>query len=608
VAALLAIPVAFIAGADKDMQMFKVFLVLGTLIGFILWMVPMAIVAAGGGVGYFLNAFEEKKLNFLDFIDFFLSELMILLFVVYAWMYHEISLDVQKYKNSTKASWAARIDDYGIMVWFPDKQMERMVKVLTEDCGGYVPKKYNSLTATSRQKAQSSESGENYLSLEEVVRILEVLPGWDCKIDIDVDDHHKHHLGRETGLFSALTGLSEEANQKNMWPLDIWLVRTQYFSLEGHEMRIKDGIQITFSNAWAMIKMIWSYLQANMLALVVLTSLAVIRTMLPRWWLWYVLGGSFWPKEPFGPTGQVVTFSTLVSFSISFFWIGLFYFVLMEYRRNLCQVVAVSSLVDARERMVWSQCYLMSMFWFGMDSDQSEAVLAKMPLLDLKVSSNVAAFWRLREYVTLDRSNERMGVSILLEIVIIWLLLKFAATCLTIYFSQTGLPAVLIVTMFDLLVFGGMVLMALSMALKLNDMMEKHKKVFVEAKYAVSLEHGIALKQGKSADELQDLDLARRLLEEYLDMAKEYDVRDCILFGMEVTPGKVLSSTLTVLAAVATLVGQMIRTGQFKAELPEDVQEGLVEQAERANRTAFVALRHTVRTLFLCLPLACPSW
>merc|ERR1719171_1608797 len=127
----------------------------------------------------------------------------------------------------------------------------------------------------------------------------------------------------------------------------------------------------------------------------------------------------------------------------------MFWFVLMEYRRNLCQCMIISSLVDARARVKFSQSYLMSCMWFGMDSDTSEAVLSKMPLLDLRVSSNVAAFWRLRDYCTLDRSNERMAICVLLEIVIIWLLLKFVLTMLTMYIYG-GLPAILIVTLFDL--------------------------------------------------------------------------------------------------------------------------------------------------------------
>merc|ERR1719478_904077 len=119
----------------------------------------------------------------------------------------------------------------------------------------------------------------------------------------------------------------------------------------------------------------------------------------------------------------------------------------MEYRRTQIQMIIISALADAKARVQFSQCFLLSGMWFGMDAEGSEAVLAQLPLFDLRTSSNAAAFWRLREYCTLDRCNERMAISVLLEIVIIWLFLKFAAT-LVVMITYGGLPAILIVTLF----------------------------------------------------------------------------------------------------------------------------------------------------------------
>merc|ERR1719478_33899 len=111
----------------------------------------------------------------------------------------------------------------------------------------------------------------------------------------------------------------------------------------------------------------------------------------------------------------------------------------MEYRRTQIQMIIISALADAKARVQFSQCFLLSGMWFGMDAEGSEAVLARLPLFDLRSSSNTAAFWRLREYCTLDRCNERMAISMMLEIIIIWLILKFGMTVL-VMLTYGGLP------------------------------------------------------------------------------------------------------------------------------------------------------------------------
>jgi len=294
----------------------------------------------------------------------------------------------------------------------------------------------------------------------------------------------------------------------------------------------------------------------------------------------------------------MVLYSSILTFCVSLLWLGLFYMIMMEYRRTECQMVIISALVDARMRVKFSQSYLMSCFWFGLDSEQSEAVLAKLPLLDLRTSSNAAAFWRLREYCTLDRCNERMAMSVLLEIVILWLCLKFVTT-LAVMMLYGGLPAILIVTLYDLLVFGSMILFTLQCALKINGMMEQHKQVFVEAKYEVTMEYGEYLNDStRDQTKKRDLDVSRRLLTEYLDMTNESDqvARDSILFGMQVTPGSILGSLGSVATMVAMLLAKMVNNGLVKT--PEAVGNTL---ALAGMEKQLVLAAHTTATTFLSM-------
>jgi len=590
IAVLLAIPVGMIAAKDIELQMFKVILVLATVVGLILWMIPTLIVSGGGGIEHFKELiYVKKELNFLDFVDFFLSELMILLVIIFSWIYHVINLDTEKYKMSAKDSWKEQRGEYGTNVSFPPTQLKRLQSVLES----------GKATGTGSDSGSSvTPAGEGCMAIEDVVTVLETLPGWVGKCPA-VTDHLTTQMGEETGIFSDLAKLSDESQEKKIWPLDIWLTRTQFYPEE--VLDLKTGLTVALQYFRDLVMMISDFVQQNYVALAVLTLLAILRTLLPRIWLWKVLDGNFWPTDIYGGGSFMVLYSSILTFCVSLLWLGLFYMIMMEYRRTECQMVIISALVDARMRVKFSQSYLMSCFWFGLDSEQSEAVLAKLPLLDLRTSSNAAAFWRLREYCTLDRCNERMAMSVLLEIVIIWLLLKFVTT-LGVMMLYGGLPAILIVTLYDLLIFGGMTLFALQCALKINGMMEQHKQVFVEAKYEVTMEYGEYHHNDQDQDrdktKKHDLDVCRHLLTEYLDMTNDSDqvARDSILFGMVVTPGKILSSLGTVAAMVATLLAKMINNGVVKP--PEALEETLA-LAGMEKQLALAA--HTTATTFLSI-------
>jgi len=592
IAALLAIPVAAIAGKDKLLQMFEVILVLASALGFAIWLIPSIIIYTGGGIEHFQKLIFEKELNFLDVVDFFLSETMLLLTMVFSWIYHEIAVDASKMRDTTKESWQQRADqgrDYGLRVTFRKAQLHRLRQAAEDSKAG---------EPTTPLHPPEEEAGE--MPIEDIVSVLEALPGWLTKC-LPATDHLSAQTGEETGLVGELASLAHESAVKKIWPIDIWLTRTQFYPEVVMELKV--GLIVAVNYTKDMIANILQYILQNKRATVGLTLLAVIRTLLPRIWLSQVLGGKFWPTDAFGEAGMLVLYSSMLTFVVSFIWLGLFFLVLMEYRRTLVQVTIISAMVDARTRVVFSQNFLMSGQWFGMGPEECEAVLAKLPLLDLRVSSNVAAFWRLREYCVLDRCSGVMAISVLLEIVIIWLFLKFVTTY-GVMMAYGGLPSIMLVTLFDLVVFGGMSLFALQLALKVNYMMEQHKKAFVESKYAVTMALGNLVHNTKKTprgtdaeddkmhkDKKSDLELARRLLTEYLDMTNESDsdARDAILLGQVVTPSKILSSLLTAGAMVGTLLAKAFKSGTVTA--PPEVEEAITLPATaHAVGTSLVAM------------------
>merc|ERR1719443_1134321 len=116
-------------------------------------------------------------------------------------------------------------------------------------------------------------------------------------------------------------------------------------------MDLSTGLGICYQQTVDVLKVVAAYFLRNLGAAMVVCTLSLIRSLLPRFWLWLVLKGEFWPSDLYGPGGILVAYSTAVTFVVSMAWIGLFWVVLADYRRNLVQTVIVSSVVDPQSRV-----------------------------------------------------------------------------------------------------------------------------------------------------------------------------------------------------------------------------------------------------------------
>merc|ERR1719247_2479340 len=129
--------------------------------------------------------------------------------------------------------------------------------------------------------------------IEDVVRVLQELPGWNGTVS---DDEYKDHLlevtsengrpGIQTGMFSDLDALTPEAEKKNIWPIDVWLVRDQYYPKTYLTMDI--GIKVAYRNSVDLLYALRDYYFDKTMSTILVCFLAAVRTMLPRFWLWAV--------------------------------------------------------------------------------------------------------------------------------------------------------------------------------------------------------------------------------------------------------------------------------------------------------------------------------
>jgi len=543
-AGLLGFPLNWLGNYTRSKLITMGALIFGLafVVGGFVWLVPILLFAGEDGLSAIHKLRSSKQIVFNDVTDFLTSTLLLLLAMIFSWVYHEIAIDLEKYKDRTKTVWKQKKNEVGMSIAPANEQASVLWRELDMAPNPENPK-------------------EGMVSLEGCLQILETLPGFTAIHSHTLTDHYRIVNGQSRALSTILRTSQSEATIKGLWAIDLFLVREQYAEMEGFELL--KGLRIVFRQMKDVLRWILLSYGRSPCFCILFIVLAVTRSVLPRLWLWYVLGGQMWPDSR---RAQVLVLSNVMMQTMVFlFWLSLCYVVLDEYKRNVAQVTILSALVDPRMRVKYSERFLMSMMEFNLSPDEAAEVLSKLPLLSLQNANNAAAWWRLREYVTLDRANERIAIELFLEILVIWLVIKFVVTIWVIKTTQSGVPALLAVTMFDIIVFGVMVLWALQVALRVNDRYDRHKRVLVEAKYHVSnsLASLDPTKEG-SEDLKLDLITARRLLVEYLEMVQEYDHRDAILLGQIVTPVKVLSAAATVAGSLMTLYVGMMKSGRVK--------------------------------------------
>jgi len=556
---VIAIPIGWYGRVckSKSLVMFSVFAALGLILGLTMWMLPCFATLLGGGPGKMIQLVHRKELNYLDFVDFSTCKSMLLLFIAFVWVYHEVDRDVTQNKAHALESWRYRRHrDWGMECKLHAEQRRSIEHLIDVELP--TPGNTPSVSSTSDFDVQAhAPTKENSVYIEELVTVLDQLPGWKSNLDAMSEEFYHYEDGAES-MFEVLSKNLGESKEFGVWPLDLFMVKNQYTT----NIDLFTALYVSWKQC---LDMIWylknSYFDNPILGCVCVT-LALVRSLIARFWLWLVLNGKFWPQDVAG--SMVVLLSTLTSFLVGLLWLSLTTMMVAEYRRTLIQVTILSALADPESRMHYIDYYLNREY--SLDETQIARLLSFLPVLSLKFPSNVAAFWRLREYTTFDRSNERIAIEFILEALIIWLSLKFFMTCACLYMSSE-MPAVVAVTLFDLAVFGVLLLYSLHVALQINFRMDKHKRIFVEAKYQVTLteQNMLHAKGGPSnnTELIRDMKVARQLLVEYLNMALEYDRQDKILLGFIVTPGKILSVVASVGGAIVTLILNMEKKGQL---------------------------------------------
>lgn len=259
-------------------------------------------------------------------------------------------------------------------------------------------------------------------------------------------------------------------------------------------------------------------------------------------------------------------YSTFLFFLVSFMWLGLFYLMTLEYRKQICQVVLVSAMVDPKMRISYMHMYLKH--GTVEEKHQAEHIMCNLPLLSLKVESNLTAFWKLRQYCTLDRSNERVGMHLLMDMVVFWFTLNLIMALAGLFIFQS-LPASVPVMIFDIFTFAVVLIWALEGAMRVNSYMDDHETILKRARYDLHMELAQPHVTDVSLSERQELAEAQqrtcKMLDQHVSMIHSHQEqdRDRILLGYEVTPNKLLTAFFSFFIALMTISFKLYAMGVF---------------------------------------------
>jgi len=145
-------------------------------------------------------------------------------------------------------------------------------------------------------------------------------------------------------------------------------------------------------------------------------------------------------------------------------------------------------------------------------------------------------------------------MEVLTEMLLVWLVLMVALAVRDIFWLHK-VSAMIPVAIYDIAVFGFLVLQALQCALQINNAMAGHAKIFQETLHDVSLTMDIVIAEEErehTAEQKQkhnDLKLAERHLQNMERLIRDPDAQETFIFGMVVTPGKMLYLFISLLCS-----------------------------------------------------------
>eukprot|EP00929_Paragymnodinium_shiwhaense_P014277 TRINITY_DN122175_c0_g1_i1.p1 TRINITY_DN122175_c0_g1~~TRINITY_DN122175_c0_g1_i1.p1 ORF type:complete len:668 (-),score=165.08 TRINITY_DN122175_c0_g1_i1:78-2081(-) len=425
---------------------------------------------------------------------------------------------------------------------------------------------YAAISQDREHRRQEAEHND----VMKLMKILDTMPGWSSPNEEGAEEYGDDLEARS--FFRFLRSQQEAAKKKSLFALDIYTVHQYRYTYGAGQLQIPRQTRLSLYHflkaatrkSTDVVRRtygyVFEYLVKSPLTAIAVLLLTLPRVLIPRLWLKYYLGGAFLPSQ-FSDLCFVVV-SNLLMFIASFFLLSLFVVMTLDYAKNAHQAYLLSALVNMEARQVYARYTLVD--YYGLEPEEAEAELVKLPLLDLRRIRNVVAFWELRNFLILDRANDRAGMQILITT---GLMLLTFNTVLAFYdmYVLPYIPPMVPMVIYDLVVMGSLIIYALHVALQMNFWMGEHAKYFTQARHDAIIE-AAGLQRGELHDDqltsgaFQWTRISQELLDSTINVVTK-EPREALLFGMEVTPAKIISLAVSFLAAAGSIFYEMFQSG-----------------------------------------------
>jgi len=340
----------------------------------------------------------------------------------------------------------------------------------------------------------------NEVTLEQIMRSLEGLPGWVC-LEEHEDRAHEEGDGerapsklrvRRKGVSGEGESLIFEAEEDGhgLTPgsLDYLTFGVPRFTLE-----ISAG-------GWKIFRRMGFFLESQVSRCLewrdqtlTLLLFAAFRALIPRLWCTFYFGRAFVPEDPY--IAMMVWHGFCLTWFIGFAWLAILNNARMAYSECVNQMRLISALVHLEKRHTYMKGIVDDR---NLSEQQYREMSRKLPYISMDVVDNIKAWWLLREYAVIDTMDERVTLEITMVLVFGLMFLTVAKCMYDFLIGFENLTSFQVLSICDLLMLGYISLKALWTYVEINNIMREQADILIQAR------HGILNPQSKLMDMTDD--------------------------------------------------------------------------------------------------------
>lgn len=563
---------------EKDRKGAAAFYMALFFLAFAIMGLPLVLLAVDGGTTSMftyaaIELIGKAQLTWADIVTLYVNLVVFLILCSYAWAAHGVEGEVDLCKHRIVRRWMEKqkADELGMKFFLSDQRQKEQLPQ----------------TIIQARKLSSLEDEEGLaLTIPDLMALLQEMPGWGS-VSMEEVPETSGPASSSATYKSWLSDKKGHAKKKGILGIDRAVVN--------HNGRNET---MTLSKAIHRMEFFGIFMKEMLaeekLAAVIIILLVCLRAAIPRIYLVFGLGGPWLPESKL--VCFVVIWSTLCSVPVVATCFMIFWSERVSYKRNIGQTMLLSSLIDVKKREEYVAAFI--------DHKHTD-MLKSLPLLDLRWPTNVLGWAELRRFVTLDQMNEKVMMSMLMEMAFLATMINLLIVVVSILTHEIKfVTALVIVIFFDLTLIGCGVLEIMYVAICIDSCRDEQLQGLADIQYDVAeqIVKGIE-------DEDSHLETTKELIGQLVEKIEKVDEKQRLIFGMDMDPTSIFMFGLSLLIGLFSTIEQFIALGLMPNifdprtfyRTGDKVAERAQDGAEAVTHAGFLSshVDHAIRPLAL---------